>query len=925
MKVSKRLSKSIISLLLICTIVITPFTSLMTTMANEITQVKETNSSSYDVTFTAESQWDKTYQGNIIIKNKGNLPINNWSLTFDMEHQISNIWNATIGSHSGTTYVINNAGHNKDIAPGQSVVIGYQASFTSKINLPSTYNLSFKQQELELNQENIFHGEGYDVEFHVNNQWDGAFNGEITIVNHTQVSIDNWAIQFNFDHEITNIWNAVVNKHNGNTYIIKNADFNQDIAAEQSVTFGFEAKYKDIVTSPTNFDLLMKEEDVSTSDYTIDFRVTSDWGSAFNGEISITNNTDVSIEDWNLEFDFDHKIERFWTATIISEEDNHYIVKNAVYNANIKPGQTLVLGFGGNPGNVSGKPTNFKLSKIALDNPSNNEIIEDPEVIATDVQKQKAKESLLNWTEPDLPALQAEFNDEFQKAQDLYYKGLQLENQDRYQEAQGAYLDLLIALDNKKKKLDEVNQILEEVRSDPYGDYDQDGLLNGYEISAFYGYMNPMVARSNEDGLSDGEDDFDLDGLSNLEEQGYGTSPVNSDTDDDGINDKRELELGLDPLNPNDSQNLVRQMISLDDTGIRIEITAQGDAEGKVSAAKAEDSFESTYAVTDFYEISTDVKYDSAKINIPVDFSKIESYNYNKLWIMYYDVDLGGFLPLENTMIDAYNGYVSAVTNQLSTYAVFYVDSWNNYFNVPVNQTTKVTAGTITIKATQTGSLDSDKDGIPDSMEKEGIRVGTSKKLIYTNPYDADSDNDGLLDGEEIDVKNPIETTILWIYRVTWYRMRSNPNLADTDNDKLNDYKEIKTYNTNPLKYDTDGDKLNDYLECTVYKTNPNLMDTDKDSIHDYDECSNSNYDPLVFDTVIKAKRTYIIDKNTTLKGRVHIQAPIVVNEDVSLTLSNIINIYIESIKSKATWESNVFTVYGNLYANDESKKGTHL
>ncbi len=53
-------------------------------------------------------------------------------------------------------------------------------------------------------------GEGYDILFRVNEQWEGAFNGTITITNTTDVVIDNWMIEFDFGHEITNIWDAQI-------------------------------------------------------------------------------------------------------------------------------------------------------------------------------------------------------------------------------------------------------------------------------------------------------------------------------------------------------------------------------------------------------------------------------------------------------------------------------------------------------------------------------------------------------------------------------------------------------------------------------------------------------------------------------------------------------------------------------------------
>ena len=110
--------------------------------------------------------------------------------------------------------------------------------------------------------------------------------------------------------------------------------------------------------------MLIQEEQVAAEDYTIDFKVTNDWGSAFNGEISITNNTEEDIEDWILEFDFNREITSFWTASIEEHEGDHYVVKNAGYNANIKAGETLTLGFAGTPGDVNNEPENYKLTQI---------------------------------------------------------------------------------------------------------------------------------------------------------------------------------------------------------------------------------------------------------------------------------------------------------------------------------------------------------------------------------------------------------------------------------------------------------------------------------------------------------------------------------------------------------------------------------
>ncbi|USZ67279.1 hypothetical protein NGM10_11115 [Halorussus salilacus] len=44
---------------------------------------------------------------------------------------------------------------------------------------------------------------------------------------------------------------------------------------------------------------------------------------------------------------------------------------------------------------------------------------------------------------------------------------------------------------------------------------------------------------------------------------------------------------------------------------------------------------------------------------------------------------------------------------------------------------------------------DSDGDGLSNSLERMGIPIGNGER-IYTDPYDADTDGDGLDDGEEV-------------------------------------------------------------------------------------------------------------------------------------------------------------------------------
>ena len=82
-------------------------------------------------------------------------------------------------------------------------------------------------------------------------------------------------------------------------------------------------------------------------------------------------------------------------------------------------------------------------------------------------------------------------------------------------------------------------------------------------------------------------------------------------------------------------------------------------------------------------------------------------------------------------------------------------------------------------------------------------RVSSDEIFEYlTNPWNADSDGDGLKDGEEV------------------HQYKTSPNNKDTDGDGLTDYEEIITYQTDPLNPDTDGDGFVDGQEVS-YGFNP--------------------------------------------------------------------------------------------------------
>ena len=131
---------------------------------------------------------------------------------------------------------------------------------------------------------------------------------------------------------------------------------------------------------------------------------------------------------------------------------------------------------------------------------------------------------------------------------------------------------------------------------------------------------------------------------------------------------------------------------------------------------------------------------------------------------------------------------------------------------------------------------DSDGDGLSDAAEQRGWTVVVveadgrqSRRETTSDPFLADTDGDGLLDGTE-------------------RTFRTDPRVPDSDGDGLSDDRELNRIYSEPLEVDTDGDGLADGLETDFFGTSAIRADTDGDGFPDDVEATADARDPLVAD-----------------------------------------------------------------------------
>ena len=205
---------------------------------------------STSVAYSLVSTWSGGFQASITITNTGTTTLSGWTLQFDFAATITQIWNATVVSHAGNHYVIQNAGYNSTIAPGQSVSFGFLGAAAGAPVAPMNYVVNGTTSSSPPPPSN---GVSAKVAFADVSDWGTGFTGNLTISNTGTSAINGWRLAFDYMGAISSIWNATIVSHVGNHYVIQDAGYNASIAAGQSVTIGFNASPGKPASGPTNY------------------------------------------------------------------------------------------------------------------------------------------------------------------------------------------------------------------------------------------------------------------------------------------------------------------------------------------------------------------------------------------------------------------------------------------------------------------------------------------------------------------------------------------------------------------------------------------------------------------------------------------------------------------------------------------------
>ena len=268
------------------------------------------------------------------------------------------------------------------------------------------------------------------------------------------------------------------------------------------------------------------------------------------------------------------------------------------------------------------------------------------------------------------------------------------------------------------------NMIENCIETDPYNpDTDSDNLPDAYELSE--SNTKPNLSDTDEDGVLDCDEDFDEDGLTNIEEYNhntepwyydtdndgrtdgeevyaYGTNPLEPDTDFDGLKDSDEIYLGTNPTIPDTdgdgildcdekfyqtfSHIVENEECAIEEVIVSMEGTGNLQTNTTIESVMDKDVIcsEVVGLIGEPFSIETTSQFDTATLTFKIDQSKLGDTAFDNLMFLWYDEENYEFVELE-TFYDYENNTVSIETAHFSRYMIVDKSLWFEAWSVEFN------------------------------------------------------------------------------------------------------------------------------------------------------------------------------------------------------------------------------------------------
>jgi hypothetical protein len=317
--------------------------------------------------YVTVTDWGSGFTGEITLTNNGHTAWDGWTVEFEWDHQLTQVWSASLTATTGDRYTIRNAGWNGSVAPGQTVSFGFNGT---------SGNVTSTPQNVTINGTPVGDGTAIPapVELSV---------GSATATESTE---EGQVLTFpvTLSRPLTSAEEVTVVYATASDSATAGEDFEavegQLTFAAGQITAGIQVPIldDDMIEGDETFRLILGEitgavpvaadaqgiildNDAVAASPSVDWQVTSQWDTGFVAQIVITNPDAEVWKDWVLEFDSEAEITSIWGAEIIERTGTRYRIRPALWNQQVSPDGSVTLGYQVSA-NTLVEPTNIGLT-----------------------------------------------------------------------------------------------------------------------------------------------------------------------------------------------------------------------------------------------------------------------------------------------------------------------------------------------------------------------------------------------------------------------------------------------------------------------------------------------------------------------------------------------------------------------------------
>ena len=316
------------------------------------------------VSLKVKEDWGNGFTGEFIIQNLGDTPVNGWTLEFDLDRDISHLWNGDVVRKEGIRYTATHADWNQFIPVGGSTTLGFEAS-------PGHANDNMLGL-VQLNGITLSDPHGQETEEQNSPQIIPVLTvGDFDFIEGDEEVIDQ-CIQFNLSQPANEMIHVTIASQNGSA--IAGEDYQSfakmvhfpvgatsasiclkllgDLDWEQNESFelAFSKPMGVSLTQECMTVTILNDDQPSTPGQAVDVDVAFDWvvndrwGSGFVATASIYNHTETMMPEWSVSLDLDVSIVNYWNVSDVSKHGSRYTFHNAAWNGAIPPGGSVSFG-----------------------------------------------------------------------------------------------------------------------------------------------------------------------------------------------------------------------------------------------------------------------------------------------------------------------------------------------------------------------------------------------------------------------------------------------------------------------------------------------------------------------------------------------------------------------------------------------------